>query len=390
MKSSYFAFLLFMLIGLPSVSAVGISGFDLDIETVFVPDGEFSFGFIGVANKQYDGIDHSTFADGDIAEYVTFKQSVFKSVSKGAYVPIDGTIHYPHSLAPPIHRIRVCFMEECPQGGMVCGRTAACALVIVYVPYSGIHPSLSLHAPNTNEDQPVEFQATVKNNGDTTISLCTGFVEVFDIRNNNIGRAALSSAENIESFGSAGMNAVFNTKGILPGNYSAKATVSCDGIISNATSGFRIGTLNVKITGYTTEISAGSIQRFVTKVESAWNDPLDISGKVRIYDSNTSVETKTATVKVDAWKTLDLEAFIDASNLQEKEYDASIEIFYGGKSTVKQGKVLVTAAKEGVIPPVVEAPKEGISATTLTFILVIVVVLLTAFNIFLAIYRKKK
>ncbi|MBW2965220.1 hypothetical protein KY363_07220 [Candidatus Woesearchaeota archaeon] len=361
----------------------------LDPETIFVPGGEYSFSFTGIANKQIDGLDHSAFTQGDLSDYATIEQTAFKSLPKGSTVPIQGTIHFPDSLTPGTHYLRICFMEECPGKGTVCGRTAACAKVIVKAPHSGIYPQLSLTAGNANENEPAKFTATVSNIGDTTIDSCTGFVEVFDIRNNKIGRAELSSAEDIESFGSKPMIASFNTQGLLPGNYSAEASVECDGKGLDANASFRIGTLSVKIIGYSKEISAGSIQRFVTKVESAWNDPIDVRGTVRIYDSNTSVEAKTATSKLDAWKQLDMEAFIDASSLQPKEYSASIEVFYSGKSTTKQGTVIVTAQKESELPAE-EVPATGMSTTMITLILVIVVVLLTALNIFLAIYRKKR
>ncbi|MBW2971570.1 hypothetical protein KY359_00910, partial [Candidatus Woesearchaeota archaeon] len=130
--------------------------------------------------------------------------------------------------------------------------------------------------------------------------------------------------------------------------------------------------------------------------ESLWNDPLDIHAEVRIFDSKKSVSSKTSTNLLQPWKTLELESFIDTSELEDKEYDVQITVFFAEKKVSLDGKVKLVAPPPGASE--VEAPvkeeatpeKAGLSATTLTIILVAVVVLLTVINVFLALYRKKK
>ncbi|MEA2037611.1 MAG: hypothetical protein U9O94_08935, partial [Nanoarchaeota archaeon] len=143
MKLIYFTLVLLIL--LPScVYGVGISGNDLDIETVFVPNTRFGFEFFGITNKLYEGLDYTITLKGELSKYVEMEQWEFKNKGKKVHIPIIGHINFPDTIEPPRHYLRVCFMESCPAGGAMCGKTAACAIIIVDVPYEGIHPDLSL------------------------------------------------------------------------------------------------------------------------------------------------------------------------------------------------------------------------------------------------------
>lgn len=381
-----------MILLLPTcVYAVGISGYDLDIEAEFKPNTRFRFEFIGIANKLFDGLDYKVYGHGGLEDYLEFEQKVFEDVEQGSKVPIIGYINFPESLPPPQQGLMVCFEEECPEQGAMCGKTAACATVSVKVPYEGKYPVVSLRAGSVNENDPVVFKATIKNVGDTTIDSCKGFVEIFDIRDKRIGSVQFDTTESIEPFKRRTTENSFNTVGVPPGNYSAEAVIDCDGIEKNADAEFRIGTLDVKIIGYPEEIESGGIKKFVTTVESVWNDPISVYGEISIRGDGQRVNAKTATYMLDPWKTLDMEAFIDTTELEEKEYDLDIDVSYQGRKSSVSDRIQVVAPS-GTEPAEEEVPAKegGISTTTLTVILVIVVILLTLVNIFLAVYRKKK
>jgi hypothetical protein len=381
--------LLFLLLFPVFVHGVGISGFDLDIETIFVPNSQFRFDFIGICNTDTDDIDYSVYAKADLTEYVVFDQTLFPKRSRGCYIPIGGYINFPDSLPPRQHRMKVCFLESCPGQGAMCGRTGACAVVIVNVPFNGIYPVVSLDVPNVNEKEPITFIANINNPGTDTIQSCSGFVDVFNKRKEPVGNAEFESSGNITTFGSASIKATIDDPTIPPGDYSAFAKVDCDGVVKDANATFRVGTLDVKLVNFTKELETGGIKRFVTNIESTWNDPLDVYANIRIYDDNNSTETKTVTNRMMPWQTLELEAFIDTSKLEAKQYDLAIDVFYADKISHFNGRVDLVKPVESVAP-VMEKEKPGMSASTLTIILVIIVLFLTAVNAFLAFYRKKK
>ncbi|MBI5880572.1 hypothetical protein HZB90_00405 [archaeon] len=382
-------YLLFLLLFPSYVLAVGMSGNSLDVRTIFVPNTQFRFDYYGICNKQYAGLDYNLEIGGDLAKYAVMDQLSWDDQPTGRWIPIGGYLNFPDSIEPPgTHYLEVCFLESCPVEGMVCGRTGTCTSVTVSVPHQGPYPELSLRVSDTNEKQPILFEATVTNFGNQIIAACSGFVDIIDINRNNVGRADFLPSGNISSFGSAVLKAVLDPNNLPSGNYSAKAVITCDGIERTANASFRVGTLNVNIIGHTKELETGGIKRFVTTVESVWNDPLDIRADIDIRDNKTSVKAKTATVRLEPWKILDLEAFVDTSTLEVKEYNVKIDAFYAEKKSTVEGKVNIVSPKAE--EAAVEKETAGISTTMLTVILVIIVVILTVVNIFLAVYRKKK
>jgi hypothetical protein len=394
MKSfkSFFIVLLIVLFS-PQVLAVGLRGTSTNIHEMFQPNLEYPFYYDLVTDTRWAN-GYEVYADSELAKYVVFEKNRFENVPPGTAIPISGKIKLPAELNHSgWNVVFICGREDCPGGGTMCGRAAVCAAIQFMVLYPGINPIVGLSAPNVNRDQPVDFSVSVENLGKEGISSATGRIDVFNINKEKVGDAGIE-AKPVKSAAKENLNARFETAGLLPGNYSATAYVDADGEKREANASFRIGTLEIKVLSHTKELATGGIKRFVTKVESVWNDPLDVFANVQISDSNNSVASKTSTNRLKPWQTLDLEAFIDTSKLEEKEYDVRIELFYAEKKTVFEGKVKLiappAAAVNATVPKLEEPKKEGISATALTIILVIVVIILTAVNIFLALYRKKK
>jgi hypothetical protein len=331
-------------------------------------------------------------ADKSLAQYVTFETVNFENVPPRSLVPINGKIIFPESLNPPGGwDLYICVTEDCPAGAQICGRGSACAALNFMVLYPGIMPIISLGAKSANPGEPIEFTVSIENIGKDEIRQASGYIDIFNLNKEKVGTAFLES-KSIRSGAKDVLKAIFETTNLLSGNYSATAFVNCDGNTTEAKTSFRIGKLDVKIIDYNKEIESGAIKKFVTKVESFWNDPLEVYANIRIYDKNHSVTAKTATNKIEPWKTIDMDAFIDTTTLEPAEYDIKIDVFYGDASSTLEGKILVKAP---IGPPVndTRAPEEekpGLSTTNITIILVIIVALLTIVNIFIAVYRKKK
>jgi hypothetical protein len=382
---------LFVFLLLPSFACgVGITAFDLDLEVVFSPNSVVEFDFSGIANKEIDNLRHTVYAEqGPLSQYVTFDRTVFEGYPKGSWIPVHAVLRLPASLPPPEQRLKYCFAEACPNPGQICGFTVACAVVIVHIPYEGKHPVVSLSIANVNERQPVFAVVTVSNPGTEPIQGCGGFVEFFNKKKESVGKADFEMSGNIPTFGSASTSATLDDPSIPPGDYSALATVNCDGIVKEGNATFRVGTLDVKLVNYTKELEIGGIKRFITIIESTWNDPIDVYANIRVFDSLNSSEAKTVTSRLMPWQKLELEAFLDTSNLEAKEYDVAIDVSYQDKISHFKGTVSLIKPAQ-ILQEMVEKEKPGISASTLTIILVIVVIILTAVNVFLAMYRKKK
>ncbi len=380
---------LIVLVSSNFVYAVGLSGANFNEKHLFSPDTTIPFSYVLLSDQRVDNL-YTVFAEGELKQYVTFAKTEFR-MEKGTAETISGTINLPASLAPPgEHYAKICVVEECPQQGMVCGRASVCAVHSFKVLHPGIMPLISFIAKDTNQDTPANFIVNIENIGLEQINKASGRVEVLNINKERLGTVTLTE-KSIPSNSKESLTGVFDTKGLLPGNYSATAFVGCDNIETVLNASFRIGDLNIKIKGYTKELETGGIKRFIVSVESGWNDPLDIYAKIKIYDGENEVNTQSPTVKLQPWQTMDIESFIDTSKFTDKEYDVKIEVFYAEKKAVVDGKVKLTTPPEiGPASAVQEKPGVLSSSSSLTIILIIAVILLTLINIFLAVYRKKK
>ena len=376
-----------------TAGAVGISGSDLNRKEMFVPDSVYEFSYNLVAG--YVENDYNVYATQDLAQYVVFEKTRFEDVPAGSIIPFSGRVKFPSSLEPPgWHIVYICVGEECAGEGTMCGRAAACAGLNFMVLYPGINPVVSIFAPNVNRDKIMNFTVSVNNLGKDDISSCSGTIGIFNLEGTKVGAAQLESRP-VKSTETVPLIAPFDTVGILPGNHTVVADIVCDGTMKQANTSFRIGNLDVKIVDYTKELTAGSIKRFVTKVESIWNDPLDVYAEITVYDGiNPPLKVKTANMRLAPWQMTDLEAFIDTSSLEAKDYKVKIEAFFAEKSVVLDGTVKILpmpAAAVNATAAVEESPeKQGMSMTKLTVLLVIVVIILTMINIFFVFYRKKK
>ena len=330
-------------------------------------------------------------AKKELAPYVVFEQTRFEDIQPSQRVQFRGNINLPSALPPGNHRLYICASEDCPEPGMVCGRATICANWNFLVLYPGILPQVSFKANNANKDQPVDFVVSVKNLGTDEINQCSGYIRIFDFSKKHVGTAFLESKP-VPSNADVELNSRFNTKGLLPGNFSATAFVDCDGEESVKNASFRIGTLNVMIVGHTKELEIGGIKRFITTVESAWNDPLNVYTDVSISNGEKGVEAKTATYQLKPWSTLDLEAFIDTDELDAGRYDVSINAYFAEKTSSREGKI--DLVKKGGAEPAAaieeQKPSQQLGTTAITLVLIVVVLVLTGINIFLALRNKKK
>jgi hypothetical protein len=186
---------------------------------------------------------------------------------------------------------------------------------------------------------------------------------------------------------------VFDSEGLRPADYFARATILADDYTLYANTSFKVGTLDVKIKDYTKELKTGGIKRFLISAESGWNDPIPIFSDVRIYDANKSTISRSATVTLSPWQTAEMESYIDTEGLEPKEYDLHIDVNFADRKVSVDDKILLTEGTNDTI--IIEMPSSaepGIFNTKMmafTIVLVIIVVILTLLNIMLMVRRKK-
>ncbi|NQU79866.1 hypothetical protein HQ545_08935 [Candidatus Woesearchaeota archaeon] len=364
--------------------AIGITGGDIDIETYFEPNSVFEFEFIGLTNRLHDNITYTAITKHgkQLTEYVHFEKKDFGMLPKASSAPIRGRIEFPEDLPPYIHKIHVCFSESCRENVGLCGRGVACASIVVYAPYDGIHPEASLSISDVNQGDDSTVKLDIKNTGDTTIGSCSAELSVFDLRDELKNKVNLGSTNSIESFGKDVLIVSFSTYGLPPGTYNTTANIICDDVELSESDMFRVGTLEVKIVNHTAKMLTGGIRKLTTTVESMWNDPVEVYAKVLMFNNESRIEGKSALVNLVPWEKKNAEVFIDTENLMSGKYDLVIELIYGDGKSMLQSEIILEDPQE---------PELGMPGSIkITVVIVIIIILLTFINIIITLKKRKK
>lgn len=271
------------------------------------------------------------------------------------------------------------------RGGAVATRTAIEAPIVFFVPYPGLYVESTFIAPNVNLGEVVEFTVNVNNLGTDDIQSAIATIDVYDDYSKL--KSLSTNREAIATKASAMLYVDMSTTGMKAGAYKAVATLIYDGEILKLEKIFNIGSLYVQINNYTKELKQEKINKFDIDIESRWNNLIEeVHGEVLIED----ITAKTPTTELAPWQKKKITAYIDTAGMKLGEYDATITLFYDGKTTTETGKVYIT--EEIVVEEVEIKEEQPLSINfniTPTTILIAIIVLLVLVDIVWLIIRKK-
>lgn len=304
---------------------------------LYVPGKTYTFDFEA---SGYRG-DAEIAAEGDWAEYVTFSEITS---------PAPGTKRFSVAITPPerpdtpgTHWVYIRVSEIPPAGGAV----AALASVRKSIGFKVLFPykslSASLNAPDVNMGETSHFQLAVKSDTLEKLWIVRASIEVMDLQGNVLG--TVSTQRIGLNLGEQKMlSADFNTTGLKPATYRARATVSYDENVTVVEDDFRVGTLAVEIINHTQELPVGAISPFVIDVKSGWNDPLEaVYGQV--YVNGTEV-VRTPTSSLAPWERANLTGYFDTTGWAAGQYEATVIAFFGENSTLRVGEITLFERKE--------------------------------------------
>jgi len=112
---------------------------------------------------------------------------------------------------------------------------------------------------------------------------------------------------------------------------------------------FRIGSLFVDITNYTSRFMKNSLQRFEIGIESKWNDPIeDVYANVKIFNATRNLFSfKTPSEKLEGWESKTVTGFLDTRGLAPGVYDGEIALLYtSGKKSGQSTKAIKIEVRE--------------------------------------------
>lgn len=370
--------------------ATGITATNLNAKIRFEPNMQYGFSYTLVA-EDYDN-SYTLEARGDLSEYVKFENRRLENIPANSRVPFTGIVNLPEAIRPGWHRLEICVTEDCRGGAMMCGRTGVCGLINFQALHQGIKPILrSFNGHNVNEGEPVTFTATIENQGLDTIKNVAGTINILSASDELVGSTDFNPIE-INGGETKDIRTTFDTDGLLPAKYTAKADIKADNYTLSGETNFNIGFLSVDIVDYTKEIEVGGIKRFLTTIESGWNDPIPVYVDVRIYNSSDGVTARSATITLKPWEKTTIESYIDLSDFEEGEYDLEVKLHFAENTEVANDKINLIAdggsSKEEIGVEAVKETAQASSIMIITIILIVLVVLLTLINVFLVLKRK--
>ena len=364
-KGFYFLIMLGILVILNIEFSLGLGLSPAKIRINYKPNTNYTFNFLVVDAKPNRTILINV--SGDFAEYVTLdKQNLTGggSFTLNLSLPPKAKKPGPNKLS-----VRVGEVAEETEGIGVAVRVAAA--IIIDVPYPGKYAEINLKVHDINEGEPLNLEVNVSSKGEEDID-AEVLVNIYDEDENrletlNLGRKTVKS-QTTRIF-----KKIFDTKNYGAGNYKAEALVYYDGKVANQSKWFRIGHLFVDIVNWTKYFEPGKLNKFNIEIESEWNADIDkVYAEVTILEKNNlSVNLtsfKTPPVKLKKWKKATLLGYLEAENLESKNYAANITIFYKDKTTSKIIEIMP------IEKPFVEKYKFLIIAGSSFFLLIVIIV----------------
>jgi len=320
--------LIFLLI--PSVHALGISPAIVELD--FKSDEIIEITY--KVSSDYAEQRIVPFVLGDLAEYVKLdRDELFGS---GIFT---ARINFPSSIDKPgPHTISI-GVEEAPRDeGAIGTIVRVIGIVKVYVPYPGRYAEGSLKIEDGNVDEIIPLEVSVINRGkeDLNVDVNVLFLDGLGERKGSLDFEPFFLISGQEKI----FRGEFDTMGFKAGNYMAEAYINYgEELMINKS--FRIGSLFVNITNFTTELPKGGIQRFAVNIESLWNDNLEeVYADVNISNDFESIVFRTPSEDLSAWGKKNLIGFIDTTQLTG-DYKTEVVLSYLGEQNSVYGTLKI-------------------------------------------------
>jgi hypothetical protein len=192
---------------------------------------------------------------------------------------------------------------------------------------------------------------------------------------------------NLASFGELLLTGSVPTTDLDPGPYKVEATLFYAENSSEQSTEFRVGTLELFLESYTTELTRDTINKFETTLRSNWNQPLP--GTYAII-SIPPAEEQTPDVTIKAFGTENLKTYLDMEGAPLGNVSGTVTVFYEGGE--KRFPVLVSLVDETVAAAeiVEEVATPGFTVTlTPMLLLYVLLILLVAINLLLLLRQRK-
>ncbi len=393
MKLKFILLIIVFLVLVNQTHALGIAPSHFDV--IFEPGLEKTIQ-LKVMNNAHKDFDAVVYAEGALAEYITIENPTIKLSKEDDSKIILYKVMLPPSLEKQgLHEAKIVVREipkETKGGTTVTANLAVASKLNVMVPYKGKYAETKLFVTNFKENEESNFAVEVKNLGTQDIIEAYAIINIYDPANNKVATVTSNKAS-IKSKDNELLIAKWKPD-LKPGNYRAVAILMYDNLNTKDEKPFSIGTMFLDINSITiNNFKLGGIAKFDILVENEWNEEIPgIYADTSITDKDGKIYSsyKTASIDISSFGQQEINSYLDTSKLSMGAYKLNIDLNYLSQKTGMIFDILVeydkiTATLAGRVIGVEEEEKPAVLKSI--YILIFLVLILIAFNIF--IYFKK-
>ena len=374
---------IFILLSLHSVSSIGITPGRTTVNFESGLNKDVSFSVINSENKDMSVV---FMVRGDLADYVTLKETYSEILSSEESKSFTYTVSLPEKIAKPgLHEVEIIALEapkDIKEAGTFVGATVSVVTQLhIYVPYPD--KFLDAEVNVVESDGKTRFLIPVVNRGKLDIVNAKAIIDIYSgteekidtIETNTLSLLSLERKELV-----ADWNLEVN-----PGRYRAIVTVRFDDEVRTVMKEFNVGEMFLEVLEINIkDFELGSIAKFDALIENKWSSNLrDVYLNIVVYNAEGEVmaDFKSPTYDVDSLSKSEMIAYWDTAGVRKGTYDGKLILKYGEKSTERNIQMKITDNSIEVVGLTghVVVGKKG--TFNLTNILIIVIVILILVNI---------
>jgi|GEM_PF-2710343 len=347
MKREILAVLLMMGILLAlsgNVQALGVA--PADMEMIFEGGVEREV-VIKVVNSNGEEMRASVGVEGDMSEWIELSEDSIYFAEGEKEKKISYKISFPSEIPEPGDHITRVIIREVPEeigskGTGIMIVSAVGHILKVSVPYTGKYARAKLFVPKFRLNQENNFAIEVTNLGTETIDV-KALLDIYGPEGEGV--ANLESGEaTIEPKDKEILIVKWTPE--YKGEFLVKVRVKYNDHFARDEKYVTVGELFVDVESITVgRFVLGGIAKFDILLRSEWNRQIkDLFARMIIMDvrNETVGDFKTPTVEMEAFERKVLNAYWDTEGVEKGAYDASIKIYYEGKTTERKLRTYVT------------------------------------------------
>jgi hypothetical protein len=343
-----FNYLIFLLIFVPTISALGIAPSDTYIS--FEPYGSGSFEIMLINNGNED-VNASVNIGGPFAEYFIMTDGT-QEVKTGSSTKYIVGYSFPASLSPhgPInHDLNVRQkVNEAQQG--ISASLSVIARVVVDVPYPERYLEYGLTVEDINEGEDLNFNFNVANKGEGNIFGFKSNLIIYDPSSEE----KLFELEDTPSSLISGVKVTktisLDSSVIGGGTFIADSFIIYDGIETdhkNIT--FKVGYEDIEVIEYPINATFGGIRKLMFIVDNKWNIAInDVVIETHIEKNGVPVTERSISNGFDlkALGEMNVPVYLDMANVNTGKYQLVVTIKYNGAEKVQNFDFSVISDKK--------------------------------------------